>query len=132
MQWRVAREGHGAVFDLFTNLLELLLSLMRLEPAPFGKIQVRSAVVYMVNDKPGNRRDVCVPGPTSRIRMAILAGTIEDAGYLGRYLHVGLHRLRRIYRGVCSPRPPELCDHEGARQNNHDPFQHLTKHFHIV
>ena len=55
MQRRVGIKRHGADPYFFTNLLELLLSLMLLAFAPLGKIEMPAAFIYVVNDKPRHR-----------------------------------------------------------------------------
>ena len=73
---------HFPVFDHRRDCREKKPLLGRVETIPTRKIEVLAGMLYVILDKPGNRRDVAVPRPTGFLGMAV------DAG-VGKYVRYG-------------------------------------------
>ena len=63
MKRRVGAQRHAAVRHFIAHLLKLLALAIAIEFAPFREIQKWPRFVDVIDDKPGHRRDIRVPGP---------------------------------------------------------------------
>jgi hypothetical protein len=87
---------------------------------PVLKIDMPSSRIYVMNDVPGNRRDVAVPWPYGRVGMAIVAGAFQNRLHFRGHIHV---RFETPGRGRGRVRPAWLNDlnqdqkNDGANRN---------------
>lgn len=116
---------HASAFHFPANFLEIILLLSPAILAPLREVHFSAPLVDVVDDEPGDGRDVAVPGPARLVGMAIVAGAIQDCCRFRRELRVGLKR-EGLVNGRISPR---RTDELHARKNNceHDsrPLQNL-------
>ena len=56
--------GHAARLYFFANFIEPFFNVTLIVTAPFREIEMSASLVDVVDDKPGNWRDIAVPRPT--------------------------------------------------------------------
>jgi hypothetical protein len=113
MHQRVIPRRHVSALNLFSDAVQPVGSSAAIERAPFRKIQMLPAFVYIASDKPGNRRHAGIPGPDCCIGMAVVAYPLQ-------------HRLDgRPGRNFRSHGRVRFIDPNKLRHNNH---RHNNKH----
>src|SRR5712672_1930715 len=75
----VGEQGHPLFPDFFTDQAKVLGSLLGIFLClPILKVDMASAGLNVVDDDPGDRCDVAVPGPHSLAGMAVGAGPVQE------------------------------------------------------
>ena len=108
----IRRERHHAVFDFAADFAQTIIGLLSVL-RPFGKVQVLASVIDVICYEPGDGRNVTVPGPARVVRVAVVAGALEDACDLRRHMRVRFYRPGAVYYRIGLRRSRyELQDYE--------------------
>lgn len=92
VQPEVRVNRHAAACHFPANFLEIARLLASVILRPIGEVHLSAAFVDVIDDEPGDGRDVAIPGPARLVGMAIVAGAIEDCRRFGCELRMCFKR----------------------------------------
>src|SRR6266478_6056976 len=95
---------------------------------PVLKINMTSSRIYIVNEIPGNRRDVAVPRPYRCAGMAVVAGALQHRLNLPGDLHVCFEAAGWSHRWVRPARLNGLNEDQNRNRADDNPFCLDTSH----
>jgi hypothetical protein len=87
---------------------------------PILKVDVPTARVDVVDDQPGYRREVAVPGPHGSAGMTITTRPVQDGHDIGRHWHVRLEGSRRDDGRIGPRRLHELSYQKESYQGSYE------------
>src|SRR5436305_7032575 len=118
-------DRHVSALHFPTHLLQIILLLVWAVLSPIREVHVFASLINVADEKPGDWRDVAVPGPARLVGMAIIAGAIENRRDFRRQLRVRLNSLRLVNGRVGSRWPNELHRRHCCDQRDGRPLQYL-------
>lgn len=101
--------------DALQPLVRAFAEAMRTGVRPGGEIQMLASVIHMVDDQPGNGRDVAVPRPSRIVGVTVPARALKHGGHRRGDLRIRPQRQPCLDRRICFGRSNELSRRQHSR-----------------
>ena len=122
----ITRHWHAVLFEISRGTFQHIFLQVPVESAPFRKIKVLAAFVYMIFNGPGNRCDISVTRINRLIGMAVIAGVFQQAADFWR----SLHHIHKILLPLHRPVRPVYGNKLDQRNEDQKPENNITEGFH--